>query len=197
MISAVVLAAGCSSRMGKDKLLVPLNSGTVLGHTINNVLISEIDEVFVVLGHRASEKEKYVKNNFEDLKTVINEDYHQGLSSSVRKGLDAVNSDCQAVIFCPGDLPLVSPAVVRGLIQLFQEQQCPVVYPEYMGIRGNPVLFSKEVFPLFENLSGDEGGRSIIIHSEKRACILKTDCEGVLRDIDTPEDLLKIRSKMK
>lgn len=197
MISAVVLAAGRSSRMKKDKLLASLNSGTVIGHTLENVLSSQVEEIIVVLGHRAEEKEKYLKSKFHGIKTVINQDYHMGLSTSVRKGLEALDSSCEAVVFCPGDLPLVGSAVINGIIREFQKQHCWAVYPVYRGVRGNPVLFSSKAFPLFQDICGDEGGRSVIVSLGEKACKYETDCEGVLQDIDTPVDLQKIKNAFK
>lgn len=122
---------------------------------------------------------------------VVNPDWARGQSTSVRAGLAALMENGGAVIFHLADQPGVTPAVIDALIARYEETLAPVVWPEYQGQRGNPVLFDRVTFPQLQELTGDVGGRPVLTAYARadRAERVAVDEPGVLLDIDSPQDL--------
>lgn len=196
MYTAIVLAAGCSRRMKGDKLLALLDSKTVIEHTLENVLRSDVNETIVVLGHKA-DKMKSILKNIPGLKIAVNKDFEKGQASSIKCGLKAVNPVSKAVVFCLGDQPFIDSSLINLLIERFKQEGCPVVCPLYHGKRGNPTLFNTDLIPQFYGIEGDIGGRELIEMMGTRVCTVETDCPEILFDIDFPEDLKKARNALK
>jgi molybdenum cofactor cytidylyltransferase len=119
---------------------------------------------------------------------VHNIDWEQGQSTSVRAGLAALPAAVGGALFLLADQPGVTPAVVDALIERHRATLAPVVWPEYEGRRGNPVLFDRATFPDFMRLSGDVGGRPVLQAYAGRAERLPIADPGVLFDVDTPGD---------
>jgi len=117
MISAIILAAGESKRMGKLKQLIPFGRSTILEETVNNLLNSKVSEVIVVLGSRADEVTEKIAR--KPVKTVVNQDYQQGMSTSVIAGLRLIDSKVRAVMFALGDQPLINSQAINRLIEEF------------------------------------------------------------------------------
>lgn len=197
MVTAIVLAAGTSSRMGRTKQLLEYHGRPLLRHVVDNLRRSGVDKILVVLGHRQAEVAKTLEGL--PLQMVINRDYASGLSSSVKAGLKALTgSGCdrrnpaaetgrQGVLFVLGDQPLLKPETINLLIDEFMRHG-GIVAPFYQGVRGNPVLFDLSFGAEFDSLQGDAGAREIIDrHPEALHKIEVTD-PGILLDVDTPED---------
>lgn len=194
-VEALVLAAGLSSRMHQNKLLLPLYDTTVIETTITNLLQVPIDGISVVLGN---EKER-VRRQLESypVKFIENPYYAQGMSTSVREGIKEVRmGDADAVLILPGDMPFVKPETVQRLIQVFFDGEGSIVFPLFNGKRGHPVLFGKEIFPEFIDISGDMGGREILKRNSDRICPVLVDDPGVFIDIDCRDDYEKILSQI-
>ncbi len=193
MIAAVVLAAGSSKRMGEHKLLIRLGEKTVIEHAVDNILASVVNEVLVVTGYNAPlvrkvlARESALKSG--RLKVIHNPYYEEGQATSVRAGLAELNEHVQAILFCLGDQPFVTPETINTLVRTFRERKPLVVYPEYHGRRGNPVLFSAEMRLRLLEVRGDEGGRSLLDDAKKRTVAVQTECRGVIFDLDQPEDI--------
>lgn len=194
MVTAIVLAAGISSRMGSLKQLLTYHGRPLLRHVIDNLSRSKVDNIIVVIGHRHQE----VAASLEGLpvQLVINPDYTTGQSSSVKTGIRALpnpitfatNTNRQGVLFVLGDLPLLKPETIDILIENFMDNG-GIIAPFYQGTRGNPVLFDLSFRAEFDSLQGDTGAREILArHPEALHRIDVTD-PGILLDLDTPEDL--------
>lgn len=202
MVSAIVLAAGTSSRMGSLKQLLLYRGRTLLQHVIETLSRSKVDKIVVVLGHRQAE----VAETLEGLPVhlVINENYADGQSSSVKAGLKALlglrslkapGNSREGVLFVLGDQPLLKTETINLLIDNFIAKG-GIVAPYYHGTRGNPVLFDLSYLSEFELLQGDTGAREIINrHSDELHKIEVTD-PGIIMDIDTPEDLDLLRNNL-
>jgi molybdenum cofactor cytidylyltransferase len=194
-VSAVILAAGTSSRMGTPKQLLPIEPGaeeTLLGRVIENVRRSHAQEIVVVLGHAAEEIRKRVP--LEGARVVVNEDYRQGMGTSLRAGLAAVDPRSEAALIVLADQPFIRPATLDRLIEQYEANRPQIAIPVYRGFRGNPVLLDRSVFPEVMELQGDIGCRAIFgSHLEN---ILKVPVEdpGILADIDETADLEKLRA---
>jgi len=186
-VSAIILAAGMSTRMGSIKQLLPFNGKSLLENVLENVRRSRVDEIVLVLGFSAETIRRTIP--LDHVRIVLNDAYREGMGTSVRAGISQVSSQAEAALVVLADQPFVKSDTIDQLIRVYREQKPQIVIPTYQGFRGNPVLLDRSVFSELMNLSGDIGCRAIFGgHSEN---ILKTPVEdiGVLLDIDTQVDL--------
>ncbi len=185
-VTAVVLAAGMSKRMGAPKQLLRIDEKTVLEHTLANVRASAVDEIVLVLGHAADEVEKEVPTM--GIRVVRNEGYQQGMGTSLRAGLAEVSPEAQAALIVLADQPFVQAATLNKLIEYHGSAQPQIVIPTYRGFRGNPVLLDHSIFPELRELSGDVGCRAIFGSHTENIRKLAVDDAGILLDIDSRDD---------
>ncbi len=196
LFSAVVLAAGMSTRMGEEnKLLLPIGNKTILEQTLERVLKSDIRELVVVLGHEASEVKQAVTAAVLEgtppttkVKTVLNEHYASGQGTSVACGVRRLSDRSVGCFFVPGDQPFVSPAVMRTLAE--SSESGKILIPQVFGRRASPVLFDRLFYEELAKLSDDRGGREVIAAHEDDAVVLPVACrdERAAFDIDTKDD---------
>ncbi len=184
-ISGIILAAGRSERLGRPKQLVLLGGEPVLRHVIRQALRSRLNEVIVVLGHEAERIAHAVGEMGQ--RTIINRDYAAGQSTSLRAGLNAIDSRASAVIVLLGDQPGVDPALIDRLIERFQATGARIVQPVYAGRPGNPVLFARSLLPELAAVTGDEGARSLIQRLRHEVALVPVDGPPP-RDLDTEDD---------
>jgi molybdenum cofactor cytidylyltransferase len=183
-VSAILLAAGKSSRMGKLKQLMPLSDSTILEQTLCNLLGSKLSEVIVVLGHKAEEITKRLSGR--PVKIVVNPLYRKGMGTSIAAGLKFVDSQAQAVMLVLGDQPYVDSPTINRLIDAFSRKKKGIVIPTYKGQRGHPLIFDRKYQAPLSRLKGDFGGREIIRENPKDVLEVPVNCEGIIIDIDTP-----------
>jgi molybdenum cofactor cytidylyltransferase len=191
-VAAVVLAAGMSRRMGTPKQLLRLAGETILARTLRNVRASEVSEIVLVLGHAAYSVEKEISS--EGMKVVRNQDYQQGMGSSLRAGLAAVDDGMSAALIVLGDQPFVRAETFNQLIACHQESNPQITIPIYKGFRGNPVLLDRSVFAELQGLTGDIGCRAIFGNHTENIRKLAVDDIGILLDIDSQEEYQKLES---
>lgn len=183
-VSAILLAAGKSSRMGKLKQLMPLGESTMLEQTLDNLLSSKAAEVIVVLGYKAEEVMKRLSG--KPVKVVVNPLYRKGMGSSIAAGLKFVDSQAQAVMLVMGDQPYVDSPTINRLIDAFSSNKKGIAIPTHNGQRGHPLIFALKYQAQLSHLSGDIGGREIIKQHPEDVLEVPVDCEGIVIDIDTP-----------
>lgn len=186
MISSILLAAGKSERMGKPKQLMPWRQSTMLEQVIDNLLASAVNEVIVVVGHRAEELIKTIAA--KPVKLAANPDYEQGMSTSIRAGLNLVDSQTQAVMLALGDQPFIDSQIISRLIDEFYEHDKGIAIPTYQGSRGHPIIFAIKYKEELIKLTGDIGGRQIIKDHPDDILEVAVDSENILTDIDTRSD---------
>jgi molybdenum cofactor cytidylyltransferase len=186
MLSAILLAAGESKRMGELKQLMPLGGSTTIEQAINNLLASAVDEVIVVLGHKAEEIKRVIVAR--PVKITVNPNYQQGMSTSIIAGLKLVDPKAQAVMLALGDQPLVDSQTINRLVDEFRKSDKDIALPTYKGKRGNPVIFAIRYKPELLKLKGDIGGREIVKRHPQDVLEVAVSSEGVISDIDTRED---------
>jgi len=179
--------------MGKTKQLLPFRGSTLLGRVMENAAASDLHELIAVLGHDADRIMKSL--DFSGMKTVINEEYSKGQSTSLIKGLEALSPSSAGALFLLADQPLVTPDIINCLIKAFQTLETRLVIPFYQGRRGNPVMVARSLFPRLLSLSSDTGPR--VIFDEYKDSILKVDVEtdAVLVDVDTVQDYETLLSR--
>ncbi len=186
MISAILLAAGESKRMGQPKLLLPFGNRTILEQTVDNLLNSRLDEVIVVVGHKAQELTLKLTNR--PVKVVLNPVYHEGMGSSIAKGLSLVDDSCRAVMLVLADQPLIDSKTINLLIEAFLSHDKGIVVPVCRGRRGHPVIFTTKYRRRLQSLVGDIGGRQIIEEHEDDTFEVVIDSGSINIDIDTMND---------
>lgn len=193
LISAVLLAAGKSTRMPPCKQLSEIHGLTMIEHVLRSIQESKVDEIIVVLGFMADEILKRVP--MKGVRTVLNPRYEEGQSTSLKAGLKAVNKKAEAVIFFLCDQPFVEASVINKIISQYEKNRAPTLVPTYKGKRGNPVLVDRSLFDEIMSISGDTGAKPVIMRHDRAVREVEVDSPSVLLDIDTMEDLEEFKKR--
>jgi molybdenum cofactor cytidylyltransferase len=199
-VAVLVLAAGRSTRMGgPNKLLAETDGAPLVVHATRAALASQAVEVVVVLGHMADAVRAAVENSVPPksrLRFVINADFADGLSTSVRTGIAALGKEIDAAIVQLGDMPGVGAPLLDRLMAAFSPVEGrSICVPTVTGKRGNPVLWARRFFPEIARLSGDTGARHLIGEHADLVCEVEMTGEAAVTDIDTPEALAAWRAR--
>ncbi len=197
-IGAVVLAAGMARRFGRAKLLAGFAGRSIVAHVLDAVSEARqrglLADVVVVVAESDGEIQELARRR--DAAVVINSEPGRGLSRSLALGLSALREDLDAALIVLGDQPLVRPEVIEALLRAWREGSPAAVRPRYAespDTPGHPVLLSRRVWPLAEQLEGDSGlGRQFAAGSPGVTVI---DVSGDNPDIDTPADLLMLKDR--
>lgn len=189
-VAAVVLAAGMSRRMGTPKQLLRLGENTLVGHALDNARKSRAGEIVLVLGFAAAEIQSQVSTG--NVKVVINPSFQEGMASSLRAGISALDSGSEAALVILADQPFVKPETLDRLIEYHQTSRPQILLPLYKGFRGNPVLLDRSMFPELMSLAGDIGCRAIFGSQVEGIQKLPVDDAGILIDVDEPSDADKL-----
>jgi len=184
---------------GQHKLLLPLGGRPVLIHVLETALASQARPIILVLGHRADEVRSQVAAQIQqhDISIIENSNYQQGMSTSLHMGLHALtnikDNNRQSVdlptstVILLGDQPLMTAAIIDRLIATRATSGQSIILPLYHGKRGNPVLFAANLFPELMAVTGDEGGRSVIMRHPKDVATVEVSEVTASSDIDTWE----------
>jgi len=190
-VAGIVLAAGMSTRFGKTKQIAFWEGTNLTARAARAALDAGLHPVLVVVGWDAANVEQAVADL--PVQCVLNPDYASGQSASIRCGLDALPPRTNAAIFILADQPLVTPAILRQILQAHRRTLAPACVPVFEGQRGNPVLFDRILFQELRGLSGDAGGR-LLLEKLGDSVISIPSGRDVVLDIDTPEDYEKLTS---
>lgn len=188
-IAAVILGAGQSRRMGSiNKLLSKIGGRPMISHIIDAAEKSEVDRIFVVTGHEQGKLREALTDH--DINFVHNPDYAEGLSTSLRTAIGALDDDTDGVVVCLGDMPGISEEHINALINLFNpEAGREICIPTFNGKWGNPVIWGQRFFDAIQNVSGDVGARHLIGEHEDVLCEVPIEDNAVITDLDTPAAL--------
>ncbi len=182
-ISAILLAAGESKRMGKEKLSLPWGKRTILERCLQTLLASRVKEVIVVVNERT---ERILRHwSGKRVKVVTNPGYRRGMSSSIRWGIKHLSPECEGILIALGDQPLLRAQTINALVKAFVRDKSKIIIPSFKGEKGHPVIFPKNYERDLLGLRGDQGGKSIIKKHPKEICFVPVRSKGVLKDIDT------------
>ena len=191
MIAGVVLAAGLSRRMGRAKLLLALEGRAVIRRTVEGVLASGLNPVVVVTGseHQA------LAGSLAGLPVVLALNRHPeaGQGSSIGVGIAALPAGTDAALIVLGDQPFLPAEIIPALVAALARTGKAIVAPRYRDGRGNPVLFTRPVFPELLDIKGDQGARSVLERDLGRVALVDFDFP-MPQDLDTPEDYDRLRS---
>lgn len=194
MISALVLAAGGSSRMGEPKPLVSLGGQPVLSHVLDALARSRVDDTIVVLGAASDRVRREV--SLTGVRSVENPRFAEGLSSSLRTGVAALAPESDAFFVVLGDEPFVQPGTFDALIAARARTRARIVLPVYEGTRGNPVLIDRSLASEVDAITGDRGCRALRLRHPEETVEVPVDDPGVVIDLDTPSDVARAREAL-
>jgi len=196
MSAGIILAAGESSRMGRDKALLPLGRETFVEHLVG-VLRGEVRPLLVVLGHHAEEIGMRIAS-LADVQIIQNPDYKLGQLSSLQAALRALmHQPVDGALVCLVDHPAVTRTVVQAVLERSRRQPASIIIPTCGGRRGHPVFFSAELFPELLDAPLDEGARAVVRRHADEVELVETGEEGILLDVDRPDDYERLRERWK
>lgn len=184
-VCTIVLAAGASTRMKTQKMLLPFKGETIIETVIDNAL-NVTDNVVVVLGsHKEQVAEKLAGRN---ILIAENENYLKGMLSSVICGFNTIPDKTKAALLFLGDQPHIPSAAAELVVSEWEKSGKGIVIPTFNGKRGHPVLIETRFRNEIENLDPEKGLRQLM--EFRKNDILEVDCPypGILRDIDTPKE---------
>lgn len=186
MIFALILAAGESRRMGRQKLLLPFGDTTVVGAVARAALASRADQVLAVVGadHEAVEGALAPLG----VEVIVNREFESGMLSSVQAGFASLPEGAEAAVVMLGDQPFVTPAVIDRLIEARRRSGRSLIVPTHGGRRGHPLLVGLELRERVMALDPSEGLRGLVRSSPGLVTEVEVGEPGILRDIDTKED---------
>ncbi len=194
VIIPIILAAGASRRMGSPKALLRIGGKSFVSHLVDLYRSLECKTIIVVIGAVADEVRRELHG--PDIRIVVNEHYRSGQLSSIIAGIKEANEcGCSAVVLHPVDHPAAGGETVKSLIARFDTALAPIVLPAYKGRRGHPVIFSSKLFPEIRNAPPDIGARAVVRAHHDTIQEVTTDDEGVLLNVDTPQDYRRLRMK--
>jgi molybdenum cofactor cytidylyltransferase len=190
MIPGIILAAGKSTRMGRVKALLPLSANeTFLDRVTCTLRDAGIEEVIVVVGGDAAAVREAVAHSKAPARIVENSNYESGQLSSLVAGLRTIDRPgVNGALVTLIDVPLVSPATVRTLLQKFKAGGALIVRPASKGRHGHPVIFDRALFDEFRRANPAEGAKEVVRAYSAEQLNVEVDYEGAFTDIDTPED---------
>ena len=198
--AAIILAAGSSSRMGsgRHKLLLPLHDRPVLAHVLDAVLASQARPVVLLLGNQVEQVRAHIASyvTHPDLSIIENTDYLQGMSTSMRLGIQTLQTygytklsdkEIDSALVLLGDQPLITAQDIDTLIVTYRTTGKRIIAPTYEGKRGNPILFDASLFPELLEVTGDEGGRSVLERHRDEIATVEMGNPLANIDVDTWE----------
>ena len=192
MISALILAAGESKRMGQPKLLLPWRQSTVLGHVIQVFKSAAIEDVVVVTGGRREAVEEIARAGGARL--AFNRDFaSQEMLSSLQTGLRCMELSTQAALVALGDQPQVEESTVRMVAEEYRRTFAPLIVPSYEMHRGHPWLIARKFWDAVLAMRFPETPRDFLHGSARDIVYVELASPTILQDLDTPEDYLNSR----
>jgi molybdenum cofactor cytidylyltransferase len=192
-VAAVVLAAGSSTRMGKNKLLFDLGGEPVVRRAVRTAQRAGLDPIVVVLGHEA----EAVRAALDPLpcRFVVNPRHADGMNSSVSAGFAALPPEVAAGIVLLSDMPFVSAEMIGALVGRYRATDALIVFSEYDGVQAPPTLFDRS---LFAELAGPEGkgcGKTMRRRHPGRETVVAWP-SAALADLDVPEDYARVKAEL-
>jgi molybdenum cofactor cytidylyltransferase len=189
IVSAVILAAGRSSRFEDGhKLLVEIDGVPMVRHVCSALAASNVDDIVLVTSDASGAIA--IAAGVGRWRIVENKNAHDGLSTSLRTGLQNIANDADGLLVALADMPGITTAIANTSIATFSSHQNAIVFPMSSdGRRGHPIIWPKLLFAELEAVSGDAGGKTVLAAHRDRWLPVPCETEGAFADIDTRADL--------
>ena len=197
-VKGIILAAGLSTRMGCQKLLIKVRGIPVITRVVSAALGSRLNRVVLVTGPDNSELLQWLRPDDTDKRLLIavNDCPEEGMSSSLKTGMMKIPKETLGVMVILGDQPFLTSAIINKLLDEFEKQPDRIVAPLVEGRRSNPVIFPNDLFHDLTMVSGDMGGKAVLQRNSARLVGIRMDDYYDDTDLDTPEDLQRIESSI-
>lgn len=193
MISAIILAAGESKRMGQPKMLMPWGKVTVLEHVVSVFRKAGVEDIVVVVGAERERMEGILSHNF--IRSVHNEDYvGREMLSSLQCGLKAMTLQTQATLIGLGDQPQVQEGSVRLICEAYHNTRSELIVPSFQMRRGHPWLVGHTLWGELLNMKAPESPRDFLNRHSDKIHYVDANTATILADLDTPEDYYSAHS---
>jgi len=186
-IAGVILSAGDSTRMRQPKALLILRGETFLSIIIKNLLEAKFDPVMVILGNNYD----LIKNNLsakDKIQILRNPNPADGQLSSLQYAIKNLPQDCCGIVQALVDHPRVASSTYDLIYKYSQKYSDKIIIPIFKNRRGHPVYFGKKYFPDLLNAPLNRGARNVVEKYSEQVQVLEVEDEGIVIDIDTPED---------
>jgi molybdenum cofactor cytidylyltransferase len=191
-ISAIILAAGQSKRMGQPKMVLAWENTTVLGKVLATIKKAGIEDTLVITGDAQSAIEKIAREF--DSRFIHNENFrHEEMLTSIQCGLKEQFSSCDAALICLGDQPQVEEKSVRSVCAAFQKIKNEIIVPSHQKRRGHPWLIPRVFWDEVLRMRAPESMRNFLDKHKNEIHYIECETSSILQDLDTPEDYLKYR----
>lgn len=190
-VAGVVLAAGASTRMGENKMLLHVEGEALVARAARRAVAGGLEPVVVVLGHEAERVEGELAGI--RCRAVLNPDHASGQASSFRAGIAAVPEGAPAAVVLLADMPHVTAEMIAALVARYRETLAPLVISEYGSIHAPPILYDRSLFAEIAGMSGDGCGRQVVRRHRAEAEAIAWPA-GWLVDLDEPRDLERLRA---
>lgn len=194
MVSCILLAAGSSSRFGSPKPLARIDEQPLIEFTLKKLLKTKVSEIIVVLGAEAKNIKAYVLKE-PQIKSVINNNYQLGQTSSFKAGLTALSPQTQGIMLLPIDMPCIKPQTIDLLIDNFLKNPDIILIPAYQNKNGHPTLFPIKLLEEFKDLKNEEPLSSVQHKHASAAIKFPVDDEGAVLSFNTPEELRSLLAR--
>ena len=189
-IAGVVLAAGASTRLGRNKLFVELDGEPLIRRTVRRAIDAGLAPVFVVLGHEADRTRAALAGLA--CEPVLNADYPRGVNSSVRAGIDAARGAAAAVVIL-ADMPLVTSGMIATLAERYRSSGAPLIVSEYGGVNAPPMLYDRSLFAELSAMEGEGCGKQVVKRHRGEAIVVPWPADA-LADLDVPDDYDRVKA---
>ncbi|MFY9606999.1 MAG: nucleotidyltransferase family protein [Blastocatellia bacterium] len=186
MVSAILLAAGESRRMGSFKQLMTFGGKTFVECCVDNLLASKAGEVVVVTGHREADVRSALGSR--PVRFAHNPDYRSGMTSSIRRGVSALSDQAHACLVALVDQPQIGTNVFNRVIEEYLTQGPLIVVPTYAGRRGHPIVLDLKLKAEILQTDPNQGLRQVVNAHRDHTVSVEVHSQTVLFDFDTPED---------
>jgi len=190
MISAILLAAGESRRMGEFKQLLRLGDKSFVEHCVDNLLASRVDEVIIVTGHRELEVRRAVGDR--PVRFAHNADYQSGMASSIKCGVQALSESTRACVLALVDQPQIGADVINLVIETYEKATAIIVIPTHGGRNGHPILLDVSLKEEILTMDPEQGLRQVVRAHLDQVARVEVSSRAVLEDCDLPEDYERI-----
>jgi len=192
-VAGVVLAAGVSNRMGRNKLLLRLGGESLLKRAVRLCVTSGLDPVVVVLGHEAERALRELSGLH--CQPVLNPDYARGMNGSLRVGIEAVPALARAAVVLLADMPFVTARMVSTLVERYRESAAALVVSDYAGVHAPPTLYDRCLFSELGAMEGEGCSKQVVQRHRTEAVVMAWPA-AALTDLDRPEDYERVRAEL-